>query len=284
MKVFKFILKLILGVLLTLSLFGFIVIGQAQKTVLNKDYVLDKMEEDNYYNNLYSNIINELKGYIGPSGFDEKVFNDIISSEKVKEDTIKVIENIYDGNENNDVEIETESIKQKLDSNIDKFLEEENLVAENKESLNEYENKIAQEYEDSVTYSKYYRYAKKVTSSKITNIIKIAKIGCVFGIILSVIGIILINLKKYKKILSEVMTFIFANGIIIRVLIKYITTKIKISYITVLNTSFSIVLRDILQDIIDNISKVGTTLIIVSLIIIVLNNLVFVTKDEDYME
>ncbi|MBR3133131.1 MAG: hypothetical protein IKG42_03560 [Clostridia bacterium] len=278
MSVFKFVLKLILGILMTVSLLGFIAISQIQNTVLNKDYVINMMEEDNYYNNLYSNIINDLKGYIGPSGLDEKVFNDILTSEKVKDDTIKVIENVYSGEEK-EVEIETESIKSKLNSNIESFLAEENLVSENKDALDEFENKIVEEYENSIIYSKYYRYAKKVTSK--IDLINFVKIGCIIGFAVGVIGIAFINIKNFKKNLSEVMTFVFANGIIIKVVTLYITTKIKIGYITILNTSFSIVLRDVLQDLINSISKIGTILITVSLITIVLSNLVFITKDED---
>ena len=279
MKIIKPILKLIIGCIFVVSLLGIIVIQNIETTIMDKEYVLEKMEKNNYYGNLYSNIVNEFKGYIGPSGLDEKVLNDIITIDQVEDDVKKMINNIYNDS-SEELKIETSGIEEKLHANIENYLEEENLKAENDKALKEFEKKIGEEYSNSITFSKYYKYAKKITSIKVKNTSKKIKGLCIFGTIASIIGIILLNMKKNRKILPEIMTFMLSCGIIMKATTYYVAKKIIINNITILNTSISIVIREILNDLYNIIDKIGITMIITSLILIILNNILILSKEE----
>ena len=117
-----------------------------------------------------------------------------------------MINNIYNDS-SEELKIETSGIEEKLHANIENYLEEENLKAENDKALKEFEKKIGEEYSNSITFSKYYKYAKKITSIKVKNTSKKIKGLCIFGTIASIIGIILLNMKKNRK--CQLMTFLF---------------------------------------------------------------------------
>lgn len=280
MKALKIVVKIIIGIILSISLTAIIATFEFENTILNKNYILKKLDENNYYDNLYSNIINDFKGYIGPSGLDEKIFNDIVTTEKVKEDVNKVIEYIYSYSEE-EILIETESIKNKLNENIENYLKEENIQVKNKKTLIDFENKIIEEYKSNITYSQYLKHVKKITSIKTIQIIKKVEGICIIMLIISVAGIILINMKKLNKILSNIMTFMLTCGIIIETFVIYIGKSVNINNITILNTSLSIILRDIANSIITELKTIGIVLIIVSVVLIITSNIMGVKKNED---
>ena len=114
-SIMKIIIIVISGIILLGSLLGEVFIYEFSTTVLSKRYILEKFDENNYYDNLYSNIVNEMEGYIGPSGLDENIFDNIITKEKIEQDVNIVVSNIY---ESKNADIDTKIIRQKLDVNI----------------------------------------------------------------------------------------------------------------------------------------------------------------------
>ncbi len=278
MKVFKNIIKIILGSILIICLLGTIFIYEVKGTVLNKEFIINKLEENNYYENLYTNILSSMKGYIEPSGLDEKILDNIISREEIKDDVNTIIGNVYD---DKDEKIDTETIKETLNNNINNYLNEENLKVNDKSQLEEFENKIIEEYESQITYSQYMKYLKIVANDKLIAILNIVNKLCILGIILSIIGILLINLKKNEKNVINLMTFMLSCGIIIKAFTIFTTRKINIDNITILNGAVSITLRDIIKTILNDISKIGVIMIIVSLVLIILNNVIFSKKEKD---
>ena len=115
----KQIIRYILSISLTLSLIVLILVSLISSTILNEKYVLGKLEETNYYKNIYENVKSNFENYIYQSGLDEEVLDNIVSEEQVKEDTKTIISHIYNGIEE---KLSGETIKQKLN---------ENTVAEN---------------------------------------------------------------------------------------------------------------------------------------------------------
>lgn len=68
-------------------------------TILNKDYILNKMEECNYYEQTYLDMNEILEQYIGPSGLDEEVLKDIYTENKIKDDINTTVNTIFTGEE-----------------------------------------------------------------------------------------------------------------------------------------------------------------------------------------
>ena len=217
-----------------------------------------------------------MEGYIGPSGLDESIFDDIITREKIENDVNIVVSNIY---ESKDADIDTKIIDEKLEKNINKYLKKENLKIEDRTSLDEFKKQIIDVYKTEVSYNTYTKYIQNVNINKIARLFKTAKKVCLIGIILPIILILLLNTKKVEKVIPEIMTFILACGTILMVISKYITMKINIEAITFLNTAFSIVIRDIALTVLNDILTIGIVFIVTSILLITINNSIFIIKN-----
>lgn len=275
MKIIKVILKGTIGILIVSSLLGLILLYLISNTILNKEFIFDKMGQNNYYDNLYSDIINQMESYIGPSGLDERILEDIVTREKVKSDVNLFIESIYQDKE---LHIEIEDIKNKLEFNINEYLKEEKLKVSSQENLEEFKNKIIQEYQKEITYNTYSKKLKKIPFEEIAEIIQITKIAVTVILVATCGGYLLLSKKIFKKNISELMTFFLACGIIANVVTIWINIRLKIENITILNDAVSIMLRNIIKDILSQITSIGTALLILSFLFIILANTIIIYK------
>ncbi len=274
-SIMKIIIIVISGIILLGSLLGEVFIYEFSTTVLSKRYILEKFDENNYYDNLYSNIVNEMEGYIGPSGLDENIFDNIITKEKIEQDVNIVVSNIY---ESKNADIDTKIIRQKLDENINNYLKKENLKLEDTSSLDEFKDQIIDVYKTEVSYNTYTKYIKNINLNKIVKLFKIAKKVFLIGIIIPIVIIVLLNTKKIEKVIPEIMTFILACGTILIVISKYITMKVNIEAITFLNTAFSIVIRDIAITVLNDVLSIGIVFVVSSVVLIIINNIIDAIK------
>ncbi len=274
-SIMKIIIIVISGIILLGSLLGEVFIYEFSTTVLSKRYILEKFDENNYYDNLYSNIVNEMEGYIGPSGLDENIFDNIITKEKIEQDVNIVVSNIY---ESKNADIDTKIIRQKLDENINNYLKKENLKLEDTSSLDEFKDQIIDVYKTEVSYNTYTKYIKNINLNKIVKLFKMAKKVFLIGIIIPIVIIVLLNTKKIEKVIPEIMTFILACGTILIVISKYITMKVNIEAITFLNTAFSIVIRDIAITVLNDVLSIGIVFVVSSVVLIIINNIIDAIK------
>lgn len=119
MKLIKQILSFIFIIILSISILCSFLVFIFLNTILNKDYILNKMEECNYYEQTYLDMNEILEQYIGPSGLDEEVLKDIYTENKIKDDINTTVNTIFTGEEK---AIETEVIREKLNKNIYKII------------------------------------------------------------------------------------------------------------------------------------------------------------------
>ena len=97
MKVVKSIIQYIIVTILALAVLALIIMNLFSSSILSKDYILSKLEEQNYYDKIYEDTKSNFENYIHQSGLDEEVLNDIVTKEKIKKDTNIIINNIYNG-------------------------------------------------------------------------------------------------------------------------------------------------------------------------------------------
>lgn len=274
MKIFRYIISIILAFLLMISILLTVALQIVSSTILNKDYILGKLDEANYYNNVYEQIKDSLAGYIGPSGLDEEVLENIYTREQVKEDINLIINNIY---ENKDDKINTEDIKEKLQNNIEASVGSGLLTKENKNSIEDFIDKIADEYVQNISHDPYFE--------KVGTIINKAKdvVGKVEGIIIFVpiilaVVILLLNIKQISSAVRFIAISILTSGVIGIALKLFIETKINISNILIINDSFSEVIKNVINSILNNINTMSIIGIIGSIVLIVLTNVIKVNR------
>ena len=240
------LLKYIFAIILYLSLTIVVLINILNSTILSKEYILNKLEESNYYNNIYTEVENNFENYIYQSGLDPIVLENIVSRDKIKEDTNIIISNIYDGN--NKV-IDLEVVRNNLSTNIDKSLEDRYVSEENKKAINKFIDIIINEYEDTIMNTD---YSSKINTgiSSINNKINIINIIMIILVIISILSLILLNIKKKRRKLSIFGIPLLALGLLLITIYLYIILNIDINNIVILNDAISIAVHYILNGIV----------------------------------
>ena len=274
MKIFKNIISIILAFLLMLSILLTVALQIVSSTILNKDYIFGKLDEANYYNNVYEQIKDSLAGYIGPSGLDEEVLENIYTREQVKEDINLIINNIY---ENKDDKINTEDIKEKLQNNIEASVGSGLLTKENKKSIEDFIDKIADEYVQNISHDPYFEKLGIIMNKAKDIVGKVDGIIIFVPIILAVV-ILLLNIKQISSAIRFISISILTSGLIGIVIKLFIEAKINISNILIINDSFSEVIKNVINSILNNINTMSIIGIIGSIVLIVLTNVIKVNR------
>ena len=263
------LLKYIFAIILYLSLTIVVLINILNSTILSKEYILNKLEESNYYNNIYTEVENNFENYIYQSGLDPIVLENIVSRDKIKEDTNIIISNIYDGN--NKV-IDLEVVRNNLSTNIDKSLEDRYLSEENKKAINKFIDIIINEYEDTIMNTD---YSSKINTgiSSINNKINMINIIMIILVIISILSLILLNIKKKRRKLSIFGIPLLALGLLLITIYIYIILNIDINNIVILNDAISIAVHYILNGIVIKFLINGSIFTILGILIIIIGNM-----------
>ena len=270
MRTFKKIVTYISALILAISIILCVLVFLISSTILNKNYVLEKLDETNYYSQIYELVESNFENYIQQSGLDESVIENIITEEKVKEDTEQILINLYDGlNE----EISTQEIADSLNSNIDESLEGRTLTSDEEEAIETFVETICEEYENTILHTSYEESINNVYQ-EITEYVKLAKqvLSIVIGVFL--ILLILLNNKVIYRTIKGVAIALLSSGVILLIINFYINSKIKIQSIIILNDAFSEVLINILEEIMNNILIFGWCSVMLGVILVILSNVI----------
>lgn len=274
MKVLKKVARFIISFILTISIITFVLIHLISSTILNEAYILESFNRADYYNKTYELVKSNFQNYIDQSGMDEEILENIITKEKVEQDTKKIIINIYDGlNE----KISTQEIKEKLKQNIMNSMNNRELSQQEKNAIDTFIEKICDEYK--ITISNY-EYEKEINNGyqKIMNFVTKGKNVLSITIVISIILLIILDLKKVYKTASNIGISATASGAILTIVNIYINSKIKVQTLTILNDNMSVIVRNITGDMLNTILNNGIILLVVGLILIILSNLIHNVK------
>lgn len=278
MKVLKSILTFILTLIITVLICLIFVANLLTSTILNKDYVLAKFDETDYYNQIYTYIESNFEKYINQSGLDEEVIKNLITVEQVKTDTEKILSNIYD---NSQETINMETTNQNLRNNIQNYLEENNLNAEQAD-IDAFVQTIENEYLTSISHNK---YEGKIHDgySKIVKFANKAKKIAIIAIVLSIILLAVINIKTIYNFVAKLGVSIFASGIFLIFINMYIKSKIDVKNLLILNNAISYTLRNLATDLLGKFLGKGILFTIIGLILIIVSVCLhnFLNKDVE---
>lgn len=274
MKVGKKILNFIFVLVIALS-FTFIGVKSVVfKTIFNKEYVLEQMEKNNFYSETYKLVESGFENYIGQSGLDEEVIKNICTEDKIKNDINIILSNIYEGTNE---KIDTSEISNNLNSNIDK----ENVrTSSNSKAIDEFVEHICQSYKDTIISTsyentineKYNKITQKIT--KVQNILIIA-------IIISIIGVIALNVKDILKLLFWVESAVLSSAVMQLAITTVIKSKVNIDGIKIFNDAFSNIVVTIIKDILSKINTIAGKFIIVYFILVVIYAIIILVQKKE---
>ncbi len=269
-KIIETIIKIILVALLFVCIFTFGILNILSKTIFSQEYTLEMLDKSNYYANIYSQIKSDFRNYIYQSGLDESVIDDIITSDEVKADTQKIISGLYNGLHE---EINTDKIAERLNSNIDTSLNGRKIDSKTREQIDIFVDQITTQYKETMTKTEYenqiYKYYSKaekmIDIGKKTSII----LAAIFGII-----IIVTYFRKLFKNVAYIGTAVFATGLAYYIMENYITQKVQIENLTILNDAITLLLREYVLSIMEKIATYSYIYLAIGLVLILVGSLV----------
>ncbi len=242
----KVILYYFLEFLLSLLVFLLIILIVFKTTVLNSNYLLKKLDENNYYEELSKNIKNEFENYIMQSNLPNNVVEDLFTIDDLKEEVNRTIKDFYNGKK---VSINKEKIKNKLENNIEAYLEKNNIVVTDKSSLDQFSNEVVKIYSTRI-----------MIASELTNVSSLFhKINEYVKLAIIILTILVLILSLIIKILFKKMTLvipIMVSSLLILIINYMLFAQINIQYITFWNDSISSIIRNIFYDVSNILKKI----------------------------
>ena len=274
MKVGKKILNFIFVLVIALS-FTFIGVKSVVfKTIFNKEYVLEQMENNNFYSETYKLVESGFENYIGQSGLDEEVIKNICTEYKIKNDINIILSNIYEGTNE---KIDTSEISNNLNSNIDK----ENVrTSSNSKAIDEFVEHICQSYKDTIISTSYENTINEKYSKITQKITKVQNI-LIIAIIISIIGVIALNVKDILKLLLWTESAVLSSAVMQLAITTVIKSKVNIDGIKIFNDAFSNIVVTIIKDILSKINIIAGKFIIVYFILVVIYAIIILSQKKE---
>ena len=276
MKVLTNLLKFILIVVLAVCSIAIGIIQIVTQTVLNKNYIIQKMKETNFYSETYKLVQSNFEKYIEQSGFEENILENICTEEKVKQDINLMISNIYEGANKT---IDITEISDNLNANIDKLNIRD---SKNQKAIEQFVEHICQEYTDTLVHTKYENDINKFYKEIVIKKDKIEKI-VIIAMVIDVIVILIVNNKNIEKDFQSIGTAIFSSSAFELIACQIINLRVSIKGIKIFNDAFSDMIVAIIQNVISKVFSFGIATLMIAIILIIINAIIIffsIRKDE----
>ena len=266
MKNKKVLIYYLLEFLLTICIFIILLLFVLKLTILNKNYFIKQLNKTNYYHELYTEIDNDFENYLRPSGFDISIKDNLLTEEELKLVINKNVDNFYKGKK---INVDTTKIKERLEGNIDNYLNKINIKISDEGSLNKFKDEFIKIYSNRVIINDEL-IKQSNTFSKLNNLVNI------FFYILIIIFIILFLITKV--VFKKITLFIPTITSIILYIISYIfiVSKINIKNIKFWNTSVSNIIKNIFYDNINYIKYI----IVIGLILELIRMIIYTIRKK----
>ena len=227
-------------------------------TVFNEDYVLELLNNHNYYQELYDNTLEEVSYYLEQSGLNEEVLNNVISVKSLKNEIITTIDNLYT---NQKITVNTEEFQNNLTTNINNYIKDNNIRVDNKDTVNILTKKLVNIYEEEISYNNTFEKVRPMFNKAY----KLTKIVLYLSIIISIITY-LINRYVFKD--RNIIASLFTNFVILVGLVLYAKYTIDINNIFFYNTSISNILMEFINSVLKCMLVTGIISFILGLFIV----------------
>lgn len=239
-----------------------IILSIVNAVVFSKPNVKKQMQKVDYYTEINNIIKESANNYIMQSGFDESIMDNVISKEKINNDIDKVINAIYEGEE---VEISTDEIKTSLDKNVQQYIAQNNykVDAQTQKDIEKFEDKIESIYANSITYS-------KSTIKKVVKYFKMVKRMTRVALIASSILLIIFAIITYKTNRATFGISLLATGIICVFIKCYSSINIAVNNILMVNKTFSNLMINIINQVIQYVFIGGIILAVLGIALIII--------------
>lgn len=252
-------------IILSIMLFNII-----NDKILNKNYILSKMEETEFYLQVSREIKNGFENYIYQSGLPEDTIENIVSDEMIKKDVNGIVDYIYEGKE---ISLSSEDVKNNLDVKIQNYVTTQNLKLneQGKNNINEFEKIIVNEYINNVKISEtFYNMCHSMINKVNEQISKIENLPFI-ALIIVIILMILINIKELLNVINFGGISLLSTGILIKLGINLIMKKVEFDNLVIITNSLSNLIVSIIKENIYKILDFSNIYIICGIVAIIIS-------------
>lgn len=256
MHKFKKVLGYVLGFVGSVFLTMLLILTILKGTIFNQEYVLKKLDDNNYYEEVTTSIRKDMEYSLLSSGIDKSVLTDIFKDGDVKVDIKNYVSSIYTGSK---YKTKTSSIKEKLNNNIDEYLKENDLEVSDGSSLDSYVTGISKIYKDGIEMYGYF-------NGFVSSFVKAIKlIDVLIGLSLMFVILDLVILKKvlHRRFLGVIC---LSSSLMLLFIRYYVYEGIDFKNILIISDSFSKVIRKTLIDVGDKMIVMSMVLLLLSII------------------
>lgn len=262
----KYFSEFIIGVTITIL----IIIMTLKNTILNKNYVIKKIDENNYYNDILKKAKEEMSDCATKYDFYISVLDDVMTVEEIKIEFDKVIENKY---KNEIITIDSTKTLERLERNITVFLNETKKEM-NETNINEFINEILNIYESNL-----------LLESDVNDFLdSVLKTNDLLNSILIIAIVLLALFSLYIFLESKKMPLVTVSitiGILIFITYFLMKANINIENVNISNESIFLIIEEIYYDVLDKISILGIIGLIIGIISFALNEYAFISGKKD---
>lgn len=260
-KKYTYLLYYLFQFMFSMCLLGFIILITLKITVLNPNYVIDKFVDNNYYVELDKDIKNEMSYYIGQSGFEEEILENLYTMDELEYIVNNFIKNFYS---NGSLEVNKLSVENKLRSNINNYIDNRVIEIGNQKDLDKFINEMGNIYENKITYSKMFnKYSNLI--SKLNNYVIIVLILCIIFVVMLYI-VLKYGLKKNVFAIS-----LLTVSIIIGLILYYLGNMMFIDDLYIFNKYSSLVIKDILLSMFRLYSRITVVCFVIGSMLAIIN-------------
>ena len=204
----KKLISYILTFLLIITLIALVLITCVKEKALTSDNVLKMFDNTNFYENTYKTLNENFSNYMEQSGLDESVIKDICTEDDVKNGVETILGNIYEGTNN---EINSESVREKLVSNINNSLSGTKITPDMQKAIDTFVDTIVNEYTSTMSHFKYESQINDVYS-KVNKLTKFGEKAGIVAVIAFVVVLLLLNIKNINRFLGQIGISLTSSG------------------------------------------------------------------------
>lgn len=233
--IFRFVLGFITFVLVTIL--SIIII--LKSTLFNKNYIIQKLDDNKYYEKLTKEITNDMSYSMLSSGVDRDIIADIITENEVKNEVNNMLQSIYAGSK---YEVNTGEISARLKSKIEEYAQKNGKKITDENSFENLISNVVDIYKKQINLYGYF----DGFANKVVNINELLSIVIVIVVLLIVINLLIIRYLFHGRFLGVTL---FSSGMALCFLKVFVLEKIDVDNLEIITQSFSLMLKIIMKDI-----------------------------------
>lgn len=264
-KTIKSILSYVFSFFLVISILLSFLLNLISTTILSEDYITSKLHEINYYTNVNKTINSEFEGYIEQSGFNKSILENVFTEKEVTADVNSIIRSMY---QNTSYTINTKTIEDNLNKNINNYIVGNNLTLDikQKENVNTFVSTL------SGTYSK--NIFPKEIISPISNMIDslntiVSRLGSFINLlpVICMLCIILINLSRVLTSFKYISFSFLSAGMFLTVAYVLLNNSVQVGKISIFTKSISDIVNLLFKNIFSELNNYCVTFAILGLVL-----------------